>query len=161
MKKLLLNPLSMLVCGLLLGVLSRLFDIYTEILGNVFSRLAVWILLGTLIAVYSPTKWKAVLNIFPFCIGMLAAYYAVAIMTHGVYGEQYIIGWTVFAFCSPIFAYITWMAKEKGKRPKLIACGILCVSVLSSFLFRGTPILDFILDGVLLYVLFFKKIERE
>ena len=75
----------MFLLGLGLGVISRLFDIYTETLGNIFSQMAIWILLGTLIAIFSPTKKKAMLNIFPFCIGMLITYYATAIITHGVY----------------------------------------------------------------------------
>lgn len=46
----------MLLAELFLGVASRLFDIYFDNLGNIFSQMAVWILLGTLIAIYSSTK---------------------------------------------------------------------------------------------------------
>lgn len=74
----LLNPVSMLCVGLLLGIVSRLFDIYCPLLGEIFSQMSVWILLGTLIAGYSPTKKAAMLNIFPFCLGMLLTYYAMA-----------------------------------------------------------------------------------
>ena len=160
-KKYLLNPLSMFLLGLGLGVISRLFDIYTEILGNVFSQMAIWILLGTLIAIFSPTKKKAMLNVFPFCIGMLITYYATAIITHGVYGHSFIIGWTVFAFCSPILAFFAWMTKEKGWFPKIISIGIVMVSVLSSILlFDRLRFYDFIIDALLIYFLFFKKLER-
>ena len=55
-RKKILNPITMLLAGLFLGVASRLFDIYFDNLGNIFSQMAVWILLGTLIAIYSPTK---------------------------------------------------------------------------------------------------------
>ena len=55
----LLNPLSMLLTGLLLGIAARLFDIYFQNLGEIFSKMAIWILLGTLIAIYSPTKKAA------------------------------------------------------------------------------------------------------
>lgn len=51
-----LNPLSMLLAGLILGVAARLFDIYFQILGEIFSQMAIWILFGTLIAVYSPRR---------------------------------------------------------------------------------------------------------
>ena len=64
-----LNPLSMLLAGLILGVAARLFDIYFQILGEIFSQMAIWILFGTLIAVYSPTKKAAMGNFFPFCMG--------------------------------------------------------------------------------------------
>ena len=113
MKKI-LKPHWMFCIGLILGVISRLLDIYTQNLGEIFSQMAIWILLGTLISIYSKTKKMAMMNIFPFCIGMLITYYIVAIITHGVYSRSFIIGWTIFALCSPIFAFFTWMAKEKG-----------------------------------------------
>ena len=67
-KNKILNPVTMLAAGLLLGALSRIFDIYTQNLGNIFSQMAIWILLGTLISIYSETKKKAMLNILPFCL---------------------------------------------------------------------------------------------
>lgn len=47
----LLNPLSLFFVGLFLGALSRLFDMYYPNLGEIFSQMSVWILLGTLIAI--------------------------------------------------------------------------------------------------------------
>lgn len=161
MKKIILNPISMFVIGLLLGVTARLLDIYTQNLGDVFSQMAIWILLGTLISVYSQTRKQAMLNIFPFCIGMLLTYYAVAVITHGVYGKSFIIGWTIFALFSPLLAYFTWMTKESGVFSKLLGAGIVLVSILSSLiLFKSIGIYDFIIDGLLVYFLFFKKVDR-
>ncbi len=152
----------MLIAGLLLGVISRLFDIYCQNLGEIFSQMAVWILMGTLIAVYSPTKKAAMLNILPFCLGMLFTYYATAMITHGVYSRRFIIGWTVFALFSPLMAYFTWMTKERGVLPKIIGAGIVLVSVLSSVLmFDRLRIYDFVIDGLLVYFIFFKRIERN
>lgn len=114
MKKIILNPISMFIIGLILGVVSRLLDIYTQNLGNIFSQMAIWILFGVLISINSETKKKAMQNILPFCIGMLITYYFVAAISKGVYSSSYIIGWTIFALCSPIMAYFAWMSKEKG-----------------------------------------------
>ena len=158
----LLNPVSMLCVGLLLGIVSRLFDIYCPLLGEIFSQMSVWILLGTLIAVYSPTKKAAMLNIFPFCLGMLLTYYAMAMLTHGAYGRSFIIGWTVFAFFSPIMAYFAWMVKQRGLFPKIIGTGIVLVSILSSvLLFDRLRIYDLVIDGLLVYFIFFKRIDRH
>ena len=152
----------MFCVGLILGIISRLLDIYTENLGEVFSQMAIWILIGTLISIYSKTKKMAMMNIFPFCIGMLITYYIVAIITHGVYSRSFIIGWTIFALCSPMFAFFTWMAKEKGIIPKIISIGIIIVCVLSSIiLFDKLRIYDFLIDGLLIYYLFIKKVERD
>ena len=161
MKKI-LKPHWMFCIGLILGVISRLLDIYTQNLGEIFSQMAIWILLGTLISIYSKTKKMAMMNIFLFCIGMLITYYIVTIITHGVYSRSFIIGWTIFALCSPIFAFFTWMAKEKGIIPKIISIGIIIVCVLSSIiLFDKLRIYDFLIDGLLIYYLFIKKVERD
>lgn len=102
------------------------------------------------------------LNILPFCIGMLITYYTVAIITKGVYSRTFIIGWTIFALCSPIMAYFTWMTKEKGIFYKIISIGIIAVSILSSIiLFDRLRVYDYMIDAYLIYILFFKKIERK
>ncbi len=160
MKKI-LNPFMMFIIGLILGVISRLLDIYTQNLGNIFSELAIWILFGVLISINSETKKKAMLNIFPFCIGMLLTYYFVAFIIKGVYSKDYIIGWTIFALFSPMMAYFTWKTKEDGILPKLISVAIVLVSILSSIiLFDRLRIYDYIIDLILIYVLFFKKVKR-
>ena len=124
--------------------------------------MAIWILLGTGIAIYSPTKKAAMGNIFPFCMGMLATYYVTAAITHGIYSRTFIIGWTVFALTSPVMAYFAWMAKEPGALPKIIAAGIVAVSVMSSvLLFDHLRLYDFVIDGVLIYILCCKKIKRS
>ena len=161
MRKKILNPIAMLCFGLIIGIASRLLDIYTTNLGEIFSQMAIWILMGTLISVYSETAKKAMLNVLPFCLGMLVTYYAVAAISHGVYSQIFIIGWTVFALCSPVMAYFAWLTKEKGVFPKIVSVGIVAVSVLSSILlFDRLRIYDFIIDGALIYVLFIKKIDR-
>lgn len=161
MKKYILNPVSMFIIGIILGVISRLFDMYTQNLGNILSEMAIWILFGVLISIYSSSKKKAMLNIFLFCIGMLLAYYFVAIITNGIYSKTIIVGWTIFALFSPILAYFTWMTKEKGVFPKLISISIVIVSILSSIiLFDKLRIYDFIINGILIYYLFFKDIRR-
>lgn len=161
MRKIILTPPAMFASGLLLGAAARLLDIYTTNLGNVFSQMAIWILLGVLISIYSRSKKAAMLNVLPFCIGMLITYYFTAFVMNYVYGSVFIIGWTIFALFSPLFAYFAWMTKEKGLFPKLISVGIVLVSVLSSIvLFDRLRVYDFIIDGILIYFLFFKKIKR-
>lgn len=161
MRKRILNPFSMFLIGLLLGVISRLLDIYTQNLGNIFSQMAIWILFGVLISIYSDTQKKAMVNILPFCIGMLITYYFVAVVTKGVYSEVMIAGWTVFAFFSPVLAFFTWKTKEKGIFPKIISVGIVLVSfLLSVVLFDRIRFYDIIINGVMIYYLFVKKIQR-
>lgn len=157
----LLTPVGMLITGLALGIIIRLLDIYTTNLGNIFSQIAVWVLLGTIISIYSATPKAAMFHILPFCVGMILTYYVTAIVTNGVYNKIYIFGWSVFALCSPLLAYIAWMTKCKGVIPKMISIGIIVVSLLSSIvLFHHLRFYDFIITSLLIYFLFFKKIDR-
>lgn len=161
MIKAVLNPISMCLSGLILGIVSRLLDVYTQNLGNMFSQMAIWILLGVLISIYSETKKKAALNVLLFCLGMLLSYYLAAILTDGVYGSSFIIGWTAFALCSPVLAYFAWMTKEQGAFPRLIGVAIVLVSLLSSIvLFGRLRVYDIIINAALVYFLFFKRVDR-
>lgn len=51
MKK--VNPLNMIIVGLIFGFVIRMFDIYIEVLGNIFSSISVYILIGALITLNS------------------------------------------------------------------------------------------------------------
>ena len=46
MRKNVLHTALILVAGLSLGALSKLLDLYTTNLGNIFSELSIWILFG-------------------------------------------------------------------------------------------------------------------
>lgn len=151
----------MFATGLILGIISKVLDMYTQNLGNIFSELAIWVLFGVLISIFSDTKKKAMLNILPFCIGMLITYYLMAEITHSVYDISFIKGWSIFALCSPIFAYCTWMTKEKGLWGKIISIGIIGVTLLSSIIiFDGPRIYDIFIIFALIYFLFVYKIKR-
>ena len=58
-------------------------------------------------------------------------------------------------------AYVAWLSKEKGTIPAIIRVGIVGASFLSSLiLFEGLHLFDFLINGVLVYFLFFKKVRR-
>lgn len=156
-----MTPWGMLLAGLTLGAVSRLLDMFTQNLGNIFSQLSIWILLGVLIVLHSPTRKQAMLNILPFCLGMLATYYLMAVLTKGVYSRIFIAGWTLFACLSPILAYFTWMTKRPGVFAKVIASGIVLVSLLGTILlFDRLRVYDLVINGGLIYALFVRKAER-
>ena len=161
MKNKFVSSICVFIFGAALGILSKLLDIHTQIFGNLFSELPIWILLGTLISIYSCSPQKAACNVFLFCIGMLSTYYITAEITHSVYGYTYIKFWSVFSCICPIFAYFTWKTKEKGFFPKVISIGIVCVSVFCSLFLFSLDIFDCIINMVLVYFLFFHKINRE
>ena len=101
MKKYILNPISLFFIGAILGIISKLLDIlfvgnlFMMTLGYMFSDLPIWVLLGILISIYSDTRKKAMINIFPFCIGMLISYYVTAELTNAVYSWNF-INWKLY-----------------------------------------------------------------
>ena len=161
MKNKILNPLSMLVIGILLGIMSRLFDMYTNVLCDVFSEFAIWVLFGTLISIYSKSRVDAMKNILPFCIGMLISYYVTAELTNAVYSWNFIKGWTIFSCLSPLFAYFTWKTKEEGLFAKFISIGLILVTIIGNYiLVRTFTIPDLIIIPIIVYFLFIKKVKR-
>ena len=135
-----------------------MFDIYTEVLGNVFSSISVYILIGVLITLNSKNKWYAMINVFVFLISMLITYYLTAYITHRVYGKRFIIGWTVFAFLSPIMAYFVYLTKSKNLFANIIKIGILIVAVVFPIiLFDKLYFYDYLVILALIYILYIKK----
>ena len=123
-----------LVLGLAAGAAVRLLDIRTEFLGNLFSRLPVWILICTALSVYSASPAYAATKVFCFCAGMLCTYYLTAELTHGVYGMSFVCGWGVVTLLSPLAAAAAWYAGGQGPAARIIGAGIISVMLLSAWL---------------------------
>lgn len=167
MKKYILNPISLFFIGAILGIISKLLDIlfvgnlFMMTLGYMFSDLPIWVLLGILISIYSDTRKKAMINIFPFCIGMLISYYVTAELTNAVYSWNFIKGWTIFSCLSLLFAYFTWKTKEEGLFAKFISIGLILVTIIGNYiLVRTFTIPDLIIIPIIVYFLFIKKVKR-
>ena len=116
--------LGIILLGFLLGVLQKWIDgtggsnlplILQQLdIGNYFGRLAIWILLGTIISVYSESPLRAAINTFFFFLSMLAGYYLYCNYILGFLPRTYMMMWIVIAFGSFFMAYICWYAKGKG-----------------------------------------------
>ena len=144
--------------GLLFGIIIRLFDIYTQVLGNIFSSISVFILIGVILVLKSKTKKDAMLDVFLFFIAMLITYYITAMVTHGVYGRSYIIGWGVVAFLSPILAYFIYFIKDNTMLSKIIKFGIILLTIIVSIkLFDKLYFYDYLVLIALIYLMYIKK----
>ena len=116
--------LGIILLGFFLGVLQKWIDgtggsnlplILQQLdIGNYFGRLAIWILLGTIISVYSESPLRAAINTFIFFISMLAGYYLYCNFVLGFLPRNYMMMWIVITFVSFFVAYICWYAKGEG-----------------------------------------------
>lgn len=161
MRKGLLNPVGMVFIGIVFGVVSKYFDLHFELLGNIFSQLPIWILIGVLISSYSENEVQAMLHVLVFCLGMLNAYYVTAYLLNAVYSIQFAKMWMYFAFLSPIFAYFTWKSKEGGIFASIISMIICVCSILCSVLLYRLSLVNILINLYLLYFMFFQKIPRK
>ncbi len=116
--------LGIILLGFVLGVLQKWMDgtgssavptILQQLdIGNYFGRLAIWILLATIISVYSESPLRAAINTFFFFISMLAGYYLYCNYILGFLPRTYMMMWIVIAFASFFLAYVCWYAKGEG-----------------------------------------------
>ena len=135
--------LGIILLGSLLGVFQKWIDgtgssILPMILqqldiGNYFGRLAIWILLATVISVYSESPLRAATNTFFFFISMLAGYYLYCYYILGFLPRTYMIMWIVIAFASFFMAYICWYAKGEGIIAIFISSMIMGVLLAQAF----------------------------
>ena len=91
---------------------------------NYFGRLAVWILLAVIIAVFSKTPLRASINDFLFFIGMVGGYYVYCNFVLGFLPVSYMMIWVAFSFAAFFMAYVCWYAKGEGLPAVIITGGI-------------------------------------
>lgn len=135
--------LGIVFSGFLLGVLQKWIDgtgastlpmILQQLdIGNYFGRLAIWILLGTIISMYSESPLRAAINTFFFFISMLAGYYIYCNYILGFLPRTYMMIWIVISFASIFMAYICWYAKGEGFIAIFISSMIIGVLLAQAF----------------------------
>lgn len=135
--------LGIITLGFLLGILQKWIDgtggsnlplILQQLdIGNYFGRLAIWILLGTIISVYSESPLRAAINTFIFFISMLAGYYLYCNYVLGFLPRTYMMMWMVIAFASFFMAYICWYVKGNGTIAVIISSVIIGILFAQAF----------------------------
>ena len=103
-----LVSICMVIAGLALGVFQKWLDTVAinELPGflqtvdpvNMFGRLAIWILLATVIAVFSRTPFRASVNTFLFLISMVAGYYIYCKAVLDFLPVRYMMIWVIMSF---------------------------------------------------------------
>lgn len=115
---------GIILFGFALGVLQKWMDgtaantfpaaIQQLDISNYFGRLAIWILLATIISVYAESPLRAAVNTFFFFISMLAGYYLYCNYILGFLPKTYMMVWIAISFLTFFMAYICWYAKGEG-----------------------------------------------
>ncbi len=131
------ETVGIIIFGFVLGILQKWMDgtatsyfptiIQQLDIGNYFGRLAIWILLATVISVYASSPLRASINTFFFFISMLAGYYLYCNYILGFLPKTYMMIWIAISFAAFFMAYICWYAKGEGIVAILISSVIMGV----------------------------------
>ena len=137
------ETVGIILLGFVLGILQKRMDgapdnVFLLVMqqfdvGNYFGRLAIWILLATIISVYAKSPLRASINTFFFFISMLAGYYLYCNYVLGFLPRTYMMMWMVIAFVSFFMAYICWYAKGNGYIAIIISSVIIGVLLAQAF----------------------------
>ena len=119
------------VLGMILGITSKYLDTVAvdeswmttvlHSLGNLFTRLGIWVWIATLVAAYSRTLRRAAINTFVFFIGMLLSYYIYSAYLFGFFPTSYFIRWGGIALVSPLLAAVVWKAKNNERLAMILS----------------------------------------
>lgn len=160
--------IGIMLFGFALGVLQKWIDGSPDNLlpllmqqldiRNYLGRLAIWILLATVISIYSNSPLRASINTFFFFVSMLAGYYLYCNYILGFLPRAYMMIWVMLSFASIFMAYICWYAKGKGMISIIISSAIIGVLFAQAFsltqgfyVYHITEILTWIIGVVILY----------
>jgi hypothetical protein len=112
--------------GALMGFLAKFFD--GSGLGLIGSGLGIWILMTTLLIVWSHSPRLAALHSFVFLTSMLIFYYIYSMILFGFFPKSQFIFWGSIALLSPFGGYMVWHSRRIGWLAGL--CAALPISLL-------------------------------
>lgn len=110
-----------------MGILAKRAD-GIPVIGEIGTELGIWVLVATVLAVWSPSPKVAALRVFAFFAAMLVTYYTYSMVLFGFFPTYYFLMWGWVACLSPIAAYVVWHARGNGWVAAL--CASLPVAVL-------------------------------
>lgn len=102
-------------------------------IANYFGRLAVWILLGTVLSVYAETPLRAGINTNLFFLSMITGYYLYCNYVLGFLPKQYMMVWVVISVASFFLAQLCWYARGQGPVAVILSDIILGVLFAQTF----------------------------
>ena len=87
---------------------------FLNLIGNLTSRLGLWIFCASLLAGRSRSPGAAAAQVFGFFAGMLAAYYAYTTILFGYFPTVVALRWGAMALVSPLGGVVVWYGAGKG-----------------------------------------------
>lgn len=129
------------ITGLVIGYVSKYSDESTiplwVVVSDITSGLGIWIVIGTMIAIYSHRPRWAAMGTFIFFLGMLMSYYLYYQYLYGFFPEFYFTYWSLIAIASLPAAYVLWYATTDHWFGLLILAFPVAFVLAEGFIFDG------------------------
>lgn len=159
-----LHVLLTFVLGIILGFLAKYSEVVQtnglleniwDIISALTTRLGVWVLIATILAVWSKNPKMAATRVFTFFVGMLLVYYIYSMWIFGFFPTYYFMRWGVIALASPVAAYIVWYSKGAGWTAAFCAAMPIGLLVAEGYPFFYTYSITFGIELLFAIILFF------
>jgi hypothetical protein len=119
-KRELLFSLVVVLCGALLGFVSKAMD-GVSIVGDITTEIGVWVFLASILALLCKTPITAAAHTLLFFIAMLAAYYLYSNFVLGFFPRAYFQMWLLLALLTSVGGFLLWFAHGRGLVSNAIA----------------------------------------
>ncbi len=164
---------SVILAGLILGVLAKIGDVIPQ--GNIFfnfisgfgrasSGFTLWIFVCLLISNKSENRKFAVVNVTTFLLAMLIAYYSYSKFVVGYLSLGIVKFWILMIIPSAIAGYVVHGVKERKVLKILVAVATFCLGVFGIVFIEGLETYSLIIECVLFLligILLFKRGKKE
>lgn len=124
--------------GAILGAAAKLAD-ESGIpgVGDLGSYFGLWIVIASLTAAWSPSRWMAALRVGALMFAMVLSYYTITLLRFGHFPTSYFITWAAAAvLVAPLFAVLTWSARAQGWMPAIAAALPIGLLLAEAYSFR-------------------------
>jgi hypothetical protein len=147
--------------GALFGAAAKFADTSAITgIGDLGTYLGVWVLLATLIAAGSPSRYLAALRVGSFMVAMVITYYLVTWWLFSAFPLRYFLTWAAAAILlAPLFAVAVASSRREGWLPAAAAALPIALLLAEAFSFRWvlarywTQVLFDIAAAVMLFAL--------
>lgn len=122
-KQIIIQLSACFIFGVLLGIIAKYSDtvpsnggigLLFSFISNITTHLGIWVVLATIIAVWSRSPKFAAIKVLVFFASMLLPYYIYSQGLFGFFPTYYFMRWGAIALVSPLAAYIVWFSRGKG-----------------------------------------------
>lgn len=157
-----IEALVLLTTGLVLGIVSTVFDVLVMGTASFLSHFSLWVLLNALMAVHVDSRVKAIWWAIPFNLGFIEGYFITTVASFESYPKSLMVPLAAIALIAPFLTYAIWTAKrEKNAYGQFLSIVIVVCTLVAGYIVnKHVGIYDIVVCALLAYVLLAMPVKR-